>query len=276
MPVVAVVNRKGGSGKSTLATHLAAWMAHQGCSVMLGDVDRQQSTRAWLKRRVASVPPILHWTLDQKNVLRAPAGVTHVVLDTPGGLQGFDLARLVMQADAIVIPVCNSLFDRESAAACHDELMNLPRVASGRCQLGVVGMRVDARTRGAAALQQWAQARGMPFWGVLREAQIYVKTVENGLTLFDLPASAHEADLQQWRTVLAPLAAILRLGPAGLRVPRDEAASAQTLQDSAANTGRPLPTSLVSNILPARAAALMPAQGTLIHGDRFAANRIDA
>ena len=51
MPVVAIVNRKGGSGKSTLATHLAAYCANQGLPVMLGDVDRQQSTQAWLKLR---------------------------------------------------------------------------------------------------------------------------------------------------------------------------------------------------------------------------------
>ena len=51
MPVVAVINRKGGSGKSTLATHLAAHCANDGLRVMLGDVDRQQSSMAWLRRR---------------------------------------------------------------------------------------------------------------------------------------------------------------------------------------------------------------------------------
>jgi chromosome partitioning protein len=270
MPVVAVVNRKGGSGKSTVAAHLAAWMAHQGCAVMLGDVDRQQSTRTWLKRRVASVPAILPWAIDQKNLLKAPAGVTHVVLDTPGGLQGFELSRLVMQADAIVIPVCNSLFDRDSAASCHAELMAHPRVSSGRCKLGVVGMRIDARTRGAEVLRLWAQERGMPFWGVLREAQVYVKTVENGLTLFDLPASAHEADLQQWQAVLAQLAPVMHLQPPAatrLQVPSDELASA------AAPTELETEFSPSQHILPARAQALMPAQGTLVHGDRFAGSR---
>ena len=86
MPVIAVINRKGGSGKSTLATHLAAWLSQQGRAVMLGDVDRQQSTRAWLKRRDTALPAIVPWALDQKNVLKVPAGVTHVVLDTPGGI----------------------------------------------------------------------------------------------------------------------------------------------------------------------------------------------
>ena len=117
MPVIAVINRKGGSGKSTLATHLSAWLARQGKAVMLGDVDRQQCARAWLKRRDANLPAIAAWAIDQRNILKVPAGVTHVVLDTPGGMQGFELAKVVMSTDAIIMPVCSSLFDRESASA---------------------------------------------------------------------------------------------------------------------------------------------------------------
>ena len=66
MPVIAVVNHKGGSGKSTLATHLAAWLARQGLPVMLGDMDRQQSVRTWLKQRDPSLPTILPWTADHR------------------------------------------------------------------------------------------------------------------------------------------------------------------------------------------------------------------
>ncbi|GAB3773900.1 hypothetical protein GCM10028796_47270 [Ramlibacter monticola] len=153
MPVVAVVNRKGGSGKSTFAAHVAAWCARQKLAVMLGDVDRQQSSRAWLRRRDPSLPGIAPWVVDQKNVLRVPTGITHVVLDTPGGLHGFELARIVMFADAIVIPVCPSLFDRESAAACVAELKTLPRVAKGQCRVAAVAMRVDGRTSGGEVLR---------------------------------------------------------------------------------------------------------------------------
>ena len=87
MSVIAVVNRKGGSGKSTLATHLAAHFANSGVPVMLGDVDRQQSTQSWLRSRslrdLPSSAPIVGWAVDPKRVLRPPAGVRHVVLDTP-------------------------------------------------------------------------------------------------------------------------------------------------------------------------------------------------
>jgi chromosome partitioning protein len=213
MPVIAVVNRKGGSGKSTLATHIAGYCANHNIPVMLGDVDRQQSTQTWLKLRGAHTradhPPILGWAIDPKNVLRAPPGVSHVVLDTAGGLRGFELARIVGLADAILMPVCNSVFDRESASDCYAELMALPRVASGRCKVAAVGMRVDARTKGAEILAEWASQRKIPFVGVLRDTQAYVRCVERGLTLFDLPATHLRTDLAQWQAILQWLEPIL-------------------------------------------------------------------
>jgi len=226
MPVIAVVNRKGGSGKSTLATHLAAYCAQNGILAMLGDVDRQQSTQTWLRLRAErDLPrsaPILGWALDPRNVMRAPAGITHVILDTPGGLRGFDLARVVGYADAILMPVCSSVFDRESAAECHAELMALPRVASGRCKVATIGMRLDARTRAAEVVSGWAAEHGMTYLGALRETQAYVKSVEQGLTLFDMPRSKVEADLAQWAPVLEWLEPVFRK-PVAVPEPEPEA-----------------------------------------------------
>jgi chromosome partitioning protein len=215
MPVIAVVNRKGGSGKSTLATHLAAYYANAGVPVMLGDVDRQQSTQSWLRSRalhhLPRSAPIVGWAVDPKRVLRPPAGVSHVILDTPGGLRGFDLARVAAFADVILMPVCNSQFDRESAADCYAELMTLPRVASGRCKVAAVGMRLDARTKAAEVLGAWARGLKLPFIGVLREAQVYVRSVETGLTVFDLPGAQGEADTAQWKPIVAWLEPVLRI-----------------------------------------------------------------
>jgi chromosome partitioning protein len=286
MPVIAVINRKGGSGKSTLATHIAAWCAHQGLAVMLGDADRQQSSRSWLRIRQQlgpELPAIAAWSVDQKNVLRVPSGISHVVLDTPGGLHGFELAKIVMFADALVMPVCNSIFDRESAAACHAELLALPRVASGRCQVSVVGMRVDTRTRAAQTLQDWAEALPLRYLTSLRETQRYVQAIEKGQTVFDLPASQGAADVAQWQPILAWLAPLLRPSAAA-----NDAASASiippTLQpalqagpNAAEHVLRsamynPLPTVARSSSLDySRPAALMPQQESLIQGGRLAA-----
>lgn len=214
MPVIAVVNRKGGSGKSTFAAHVAAWCAHQGLAVMLGDVDRQQSSRGWLRRRDASLPAIAPWVIDQKNVLRVPSGITHVVLDTPGGLHGFELSRIVMFADAIVMPVCPSVFDRESAEACLAELHTLPRVAKGQCKIATVGMRVDGRTHAGATLRAWAEQHQVPMIGVLRETQNYVRCLERGLTLFDFPRDkASTTDLAQWDPIVKWLQPVLAPPP---------------------------------------------------------------
>ena len=217
MPVIAVVNRKGGSGKSTLATHLASHYANAGVPVMLGDVDRQQSTQTWLRARalrdLPNSAPIVGWAVDPKRVLRPPAGVTHVVLDTPGGLRGFDLARIAAFADVIVMPVCNSIFDRESAGDCFAELMALPRIASGRCKVAAVGMRVDARTRGAETLAGWARSIHLPFVGVVREAQAYVRCVEQGLTVFDIADATAQADIAQWKPIVSWLDAAVRAVP---------------------------------------------------------------
>ncbi|MDB5955110.1 ParA family protein [Ramlibacter sp.] len=210
MPVVAVVNRKGGSGKSTFAAHVAAWCARERLAVMLGDIDRQQSSRGWLRRRDAALPAIAPWTLDQKNVLRVPTGITHVVLDTPGGLHGFELARVVMFADAVVVPVCASLFDRESAAACIAELQTLPRVAKGQCRVATVGMRVDGRTHAADVLRAWAGEQEVEMIGMLRETQLYVRSLERGLTLFDLPPEKYTTDLAQWAGIMDWLRPVLK------------------------------------------------------------------
>ena len=273
MPVIAVVNRKGGSGKSTLAAHMAAWCALQGSSVMLGDVDRQQSARAWLKRRDPNLPVIAPWAVDQKNMLRVPTGITHVVLDTPGGMHGFELARVVMFADAIIMPVCNSMFDRESAAACRAELMSLPRVASGRCKLVIIGMRLDARTHAARTLRTWSESLGVQYLGALRETQLYVRSLERGMTIFDLPVRIAAADLQQWEPILEWLKPLLYpLQAANDASPSQPMAAIKPspAKSELASTDKPgLPQASSNRVGSSLPNSLMPAQESLIHGARL-------
>jgi chromosome partitioning protein len=256
MPVVAVVNRKGGSGKSTIATHIAAYCAHNDIGVMLGDVDRQQSTRSWLRLREQRHPqakPILGWAVNQSSALRAPTGISHVVLDTPGGLYGLDLARVVMFADAILMPVCNSVFDRDSAAQCYDELKLLPRISSGRCKLAVVGMRVDNRTLDSAALTQWSHERGLNYLGALRDAPTYVQCIEQGVTLFDLQKETVSQDLAQWQPILDWLEPTLFPPPP----------EAQTQPQRQINMGN-------ETVMSARVGSLQPVQQSLVQGERLA------
>lgn len=272
MTVIAVINRKGGSGKSTMATHLATWLAREGAAVMLGDVDRQHSTRTWLQRRDPQLPAIAPWAMDQSNVLKVPPGATHVVLDTPGGLHGFELAKVVMAAHAIVIPVCNSIFDRKSASACIAELEALPRLASGRCKLAVVGMRIDARTPAALTLRDWTQALGVPFLGVLRETQYYVRSLDSSQTLFDRHSAATQPELEQWEPILQWLQPVAHLPPLATAGMPAATKIAPPARDSAPERSAALPprsNALGERIATSRAASLMPAQESMVHGSRL-------
>ena len=111
MPVVVIANPKGGVGKSTQASNVAGYWASRGHAVMLGDVDRQQSARAWLDIRPAGLPPIAGWEIRDGDPARPPAGTTHVVLDTPAGLHGKLLERVLKPVRRVIVRVQPSLFD---------------------------------------------------------------------------------------------------------------------------------------------------------------------
>jgi chromosome partitioning protein len=220
MSVIAVVNRKGGAGKSTLATHLAGYIASLGHDVMLGDVDKQQSSRLWLSLRPDNTPKIHGWTMDERNFARPPAGVKHVVLDTPGGFQGIGLMKVALYADAILIPATTSIFDRTAAEDSIKELRTFPRVASGKCTLGCVGMRIDGRTKAAEVLQAWAEALDLPYIGTIKAASAYSKCLEQGLSIFDFAPNKVASYRQEWLPMTDWLDALLAFAPSEPKISR--------------------------------------------------------
>lgn len=199
MPVVVVANPKGGVGKSTVATNIAGYFASRGHNVMLGDADRQQSSRLWLRLRPPEARPIASWDVGEGQLARPPRGTTHVVLDTPAGLQGKLLQETMKLADKVVVPLQASIFDIYATRAFLDELAQ-HRKAS-QMQVGIVGMRVDARTIAADKLQEFVEALGLPVLGFLRPTQNYVHLAARGLTLSDVAPGKVERDLEQWQGV---------------------------------------------------------------------------
>lgn len=201
MPVFLVANPKGGVGKSTVATNLAGFFASRGRRTMLGDLDRQQSAQAWLRLRPASVPRIDTWEVDLDRVARPPKGVTHVVLDSPAGLHGHGLKEALRVADRVVVPLQPSLFDIYATQAFLAKLAERGVLKDGG-RVGVLGMRVDARTRAAEQLHRFVDGLGLPVLGYLRDTQIYVQLAAHGLTLWDVAPSRAERDIEQWQPLL--------------------------------------------------------------------------
>jgi chromosome partitioning protein len=199
MPVVVVANPKGGVGKSTIATNIAGYLASRGHGVMLGDADRQQSSRLWLRLRPADARAIAGWEVGEGQIAKPPRGTTHVVLDTPAGLHGKLLQEALRLADKVVVPLQPSIFDIYATRAFLDELASLRK--AGRMQVGIVGMRVDARTIAADKLQEFVDGLGLPVLGFLRPTQNYVHLAARGLTLWDVGPGRVERDLEQWQGI---------------------------------------------------------------------------
>ncbi|MES2980106.1 MAG: ParA family protein [Pseudomonadota bacterium] len=199
MPVVVVANPKGGVGKSTLSTNIAGYFASQGHSVMLGDADRQQSSRLWLGLRPAAAAPIETWQVNADLIVRPPRGTTHVVLDTPGGLNGWRFNDVLKLADKVIVPLQPSIFDIFATRAFLDELAS--RRDAAKLQVGIVGMRVDGRTIAADKLREFVDGLGLPVLGYLRDTQNYIHLAARGLTLFDLAPARVEKDLEQWKSI---------------------------------------------------------------------------
>ncbi len=199
MPVVVVANPKGGVGKSTLATHVAGYWASQGHPVVLGDVDRQQSARLWLGLRPPAAPPIGTWDASADMIARPPKGSANAVLDTPAGLHGWRLSDVLKRADKIIVPLQPSVFDIFATREFLDQLATHRR--AGDAQVGIVGMRVDARTRAAEQLHQFVDSLDLPVLGYLRNTQNYIHLAAHGLTLFDLAPGRVARDLEQWQGI---------------------------------------------------------------------------
>lgn len=202
MPVVAVLNPKGGVGKTTLATNLAGYFAASGARTMLGDIDRQESAKYWLRLRPKGLPQIDTWEVNGV-VARPPKGVTHVVLDTPAQIGDDKVADIVRVADKILVPVAPSLFD---VVATEEFLQSLrrayPNSREFRKRVRVVGMRVDPRTKAADELARCLSHMQIDVAGYLRNTHNYVHLAAHGMTVFDVPSRRVEADRETWAPLL--------------------------------------------------------------------------
>ena len=202
MKAFLVANPKGGSGKSTLATNLAGYFASQRNEVMLGDIDRQQSSREWLAIRPFELPTIDTWDIGHDRIARPPKGTTHVVLDTPAGLHGKLLEKALKLSTRVIVPVQPSLFDILATRSFLETLLEEKAVRKEKTFVAVVGMRVDARTRAAGELDRFLASYDLPVLTCLRDTQLYVQVAANGMTLFDLSPARAEKDMVQWQPII--------------------------------------------------------------------------
>jgi chromosome partitioning protein len=195
---ILIANPKGGSGKTTLSTNIAGYLALRGHRVAILDLDRQKSATQWLANRPSSLFGID--LMQSESGKGAPAD--WLVIDSPAGLHGKNLEHALKLVHKVIVPIAPSAFDIQASRDFLEVLHHEKTVRKGNIFVGVVGMRMDPRTRAALTLEQFLKGLDLPILAYLREAQIYVNAAFEGKTLFDLPPSLAERELVQWAYLL--------------------------------------------------------------------------
>ncbi|UCD67455.1 MAG: ParA family protein [Betaproteobacteria bacterium] len=204
MRSILIVNPKGGAGKTTLATNLAGGLASAGDDeVRLWDLDRQHSALAWLALRPADRPIIRSLVGTKKEHGQSARSRTGwLILDAPAGIRGKMLQRALRIVNKVIVPIQPSIFDMAASRDFLLELLEEKAVRKHKCAIGIVGMRVDPRTRAASTLGAYLQQYDLPMLTWLRDTQTYANAAFKGLSIFDLPVSISGRDTEQWRPIL--------------------------------------------------------------------------
>ena len=152
--------------------------------------------------RPAHVPRILRLDRREDEAPGAGAKYDWLVVDSPAGMHGKSLSQTLKHADKVLVPVQPSVFDMAATGVFLQGLMEEKAIRRSKAFVGVIGVRVDPRTRAAATLEGFLSQFDLPVLTYLRDSQIYPNAAFNGLTVFDLPAYLSGRDQAQWEPVL--------------------------------------------------------------------------
>lgn len=192
MRIIALVTQKGGSGKSTIASSLAVAAAEAGEKVIVVDMDPQASLTRWAATRkdknvgVTSVSP---GKLPSALSAMAKAGVTLVVLDTPG-TDSIASASAMKAADLCIIPARPNVFDLWASETTRKQLRAMRKEYAfllNQCPPAQQSARVE---QGVEALE----AMGGLLNPLIRSRVDYQEATRLGLGVTEFHASGEAAE----------------------------------------------------------------------------------
>jgi len=200
---VLVASSKGGCGKTTIATNLAAYYAQDGKNTVLVDTDRQGSSHRWCEKRVGFGTPVLPISGSRAGwQTRIPSDAQRVIIDAPAGIRIGELAELIEDVKALIIPVLPSRIDLEASEAFLADVAELPRVKRGKVAVGLVANRLRPWT--TAAQQAVDEIKRLPFPLVaqLRDTQGYVLMTGLGKSIFDYHSEVIRSHQDDWEKLV--------------------------------------------------------------------------
>lgn len=181
---ILVANSKGGCGKTTIATNLASAYAAGGFQVALADADPQKSAIGWCRKRAERRDGVsaLDWG---KRVQKPPKGTQRLIIDAPAALTVPRFKMLLKMADAVVLPVLPSTFDRAATERFVQRIEAVKPIRKSRKPLGIVANMLRPGSRAKRTLAAFLDEIGYPPVAELRYRALYAEVAEEGLGVFD-------------------------------------------------------------------------------------------
>src|SRR3990172_4081776 len=210
MRTILVINSKGGCGKTTVTTNLASYYAAASkARVAITDYDPQGSSLQWLKLRPPHLARIhgANGTAPKAHLLRTvktwiPTETEIQLIDAPGAVKGLLLQEVVAKADSVVIPVAPSAIDVHATADFLKNLLLLGRVRARNIKVAVVANRVRSSMPVYEPLERFLKSLSLPFLTRISDSDNYIHAAEQGLGVFDMDASATEAERQEFLPIV--------------------------------------------------------------------------
>ena len=201
MRSILVVNPKGGCGKTTIATNLATYYAVWDTSTALVDLDPQQSSMEWLRVRPDSENKIQGFNGLSGKIYPDP-NTQRVIYDAPARTDSAKVAKLIKLVDVVIIPVLPSALDMRVTAAFVADITARVRANNSHAIIGVVANRAQKNYHSYRALLSFLKNMNVPFVGVIRNSQNYVKAADTGVGIFEMPLTEVDKDMREWKPIL--------------------------------------------------------------------------
>lgn len=199
MKHIVLLNPKGGCGKTTIATHIAVYASTMGHRVALVDHDQQQSSHDWIKSRPKRCADIGVIAAYDGDVLEGEYDV--LVHDMPG-TSVEDQLSVASVCDKLIIPITPSPIDIKAALRLWVTLSNIGWLDNKNMDIGMIANRVKSNTKYLSTFDSFIKRTNIPRITTLRDTQNYIRSLDAGLTLFDLPPNQVAKDLVQWQPIM--------------------------------------------------------------------------
>ncbi|WP_086930065.1 ParA family protein [Agarilytica rhodophyticola] len=199
MGQIFIANPKGGCGKTTISTQLAAYFATHGQRVLLADHDALKCSSDWLASRPDFIAKIESVAASVDELIDSD-GVDWVVHDMPAAWSLDNVQNILHSHDYVLVPVLPSPNDIK---ACLRFLMKIYRsgILESGIRVGLIANRTRSNTRYFKILNAFLLRLKLPIVTELRDTQNYIRAMDEGLSIFDLPPSKVSRDLEQWAPI---------------------------------------------------------------------------